>query len=484
MSACTRYACGVIAIALSTWGCGGGETASEDAGSGIECQVDSDCAADERCNLRTNECESTGPGGPTDTGTDADDDEDVGVPPVDTGDPEDTGDEDDVLFPTPDSGPGDDGTSQDTSPEDGGADEDTSDVSPPEDTGEEETGTDATGDGGTTDGGGSGDAGGSFFSGCQSDSECAGYQTCDTATGRCEDSRPSCTTTEDCGTSARCFGGRCVSTCGPFTGCQSGGLSCQSVSTGSGSVDLCLATCTPFSSNTGCSPDTKCAPYFGSNEGLCRGVGRNSVGDSCETDWGEEGCRSGSVCLERRGEKTCQSFCSSSGSPSCGSDAYCTGDFDTARDGSDASDPAGLCLTNCGGLGNTDASTCDSGESCQPESSSEGFCTEQGTVAQDGRCDPENDTYCEVPSACYQTDETEGVCRSACDPTKSESANRCSSGQACVQTSPDYGICLTACSETGSSNASSCPSYRPACYGLDTSRTVTPSSTSGVCGPS
>jgi hypothetical protein len=331
--------------------------------------------------------------------------------------------------------------------------------------------TDTTSDAGDTTADTSTDTGGPAFSGCTTNFDCDGYQTCNTSIGRCEDSRPSCSTDSDC-TSGVCLAGRCAPTCNATNPCQ-GGLDCFDVGLQSGD-GACLAYCgTDGAGNTySCGPDTQCMPYFGIGEGLCRGVGSNATGDTCTDDFGADDCQSGSFCLDDRGTKTCRSFCSASGSPGCSSGDFCRIIF---PDDQDPTNSVGVCEIDCGGIGNTDDTLCPGSEVCQPTSANNGFCTTQGTVAEGGTCYYDGTGYCEVGLTCAAagtnapTDPTEGRCTSLCDPTLTSGNNVCGQGEACIAFADDPGIgaCRTTCDPGVLATSNVCSTSRPRCLPSD-----------------
>jgi hypothetical protein len=480
-------------------------------GGGAECQVDSDCPGfDQKCNLLTHECEEreglsgndTSEDDPEeDTGT-SDDDPDTWMPPEDTDQPppEDTGREDTGTTPE-DTGDDDTGSPIDTGtpdtgmPDTGVPDTGTPDTGTPDtgpidtgivDTGRPDTGTIDTGttDTGTTDTGtpdmGTPDSGTPSFSGCQSDLDCPGTYDCNMSLGRCEDQRNSCTTDSDCsGLTRDCVAGRCATTCN-WTSCSGPGLTCKTI----GSDDYCVDACDTFdgSGTQSCGPDTQCIPFFGSSEGICRGVGQKTDGQTCTDGWGPGDCTTGTICSNRRGHDECVPLCgSSTGAPSCASGEFCASVFTTDGDGNDVPNPAGFCLDNCGGLGSTSNSKCSSRSLvCNPNSASTGYCTKSGTSTAGQSCGDPGSPYCTTDNICLPTTSSSGVCRAKCDPSKSASQNSCGGSEVCLELETGYGFCMTGCSNTGSSFNNICPSDRPYCAGLSSSANTTPSSP-GVC---
>jgi hypothetical protein len=183
------------------------------------------------------------------------------------------------------------------------------------DTGMTDTGTTDTGmtDTGTTDTGMT-DTGTSMYSGCATDLDCDSYQSCNTSLGRCEEARTSCTDDSQCGLTELCYDGRCTADCSNTGSCGTG-LTCVTA----GSDNVCLALCDGLQGgNAQCSPDTQCVPFFGVDLGLCRGVGGSDVGETCTDDFSSSDCQTGSYCVDRRGELTCETMCGANGSPSCG----------------------------------------------------------------------------------------------------------------------------------------------------------------------
>ncbi len=302
------------------------------------------------------------------------------------------------------------------------------------------------------------------FSGCTSDADCDGYQRCDTTLGRCRDTRPTCNVDSDCGTGKICFSGRCTLDCTSNSVACPTGLSCTQI-TNAGDY-ACLAVCDGFqASSNQCGPDTQCVPYYGADLGLCRGVGSNAVGDTCQDDFSADGCQTGSICLQRRGAKTCQSLCAASGTPGCGTGEFCDEVFTNSTD---ATKNAGACFTNCGGYGSTDDTLCASDEGCQPVSSTQGYCVPNGTAQEGDTCTFDGTTNCQADLVCLPTgtdatsnNPTQGVCASYCDPT----ASTCSSGKSCFQVGNDanFGYCETSCDPAQDAASNTCTSGRPRC---------------------
>ena len=491
--------------------------------SGVECHVDSDCPGfDQKCNLLKHKCEEregisgndTSQDDPEeDTGTD--DERDTSPPPEDTEDPPpedtgrddtgtpppDTGEEEDTSQPpvdtgtpetgtpdtgTPDTGVPDTGTPDTGTPDTGPVDTGTPDTGTPDtgtpDTGTPDTGTPDTGTPDTSDGGM--DGGQPSFSGCAFDSDCRGYQTCNKTLGRCEDPRTACTSSSDCSGSRECLFGRCLERCGTFTPCLSQGMTCKTFGSGFGAPSFCVAECDSFdgSGTQTCGPDAQCIPFFGSAEGLCRGVGSKIDGQTCTDDWGPNDCSKGTICSNRRGHKECVPMCgSSSGAPNCASGEFCASVFTTDAAGNDATDPAGFCLDNCGGLGSTSNTKCSSRSLvCNPSSASTGYCTNQGTATANQSCGDPGSPYCQTGLVCLPTSGSSGVCRAKCDPSMSASQNSCGGSEVCLELEPGYGYCMTGCTNVNSSSNNICPIDRPYCAGLTSSANTTPSS-KGVC---
>jgi hypothetical protein len=514
----------LVAIVGVAPGCGSGNP-GEDEGAGVECQVDEDCPEGQTCNLLEEVCqpEDSAPDGGSDEGCEDDsdcpragykcdllsntcveeEDPDTGMPEdVDETDP-DTGLPEDTMPPEDTMSPEDTAPPEDTTPvEDSGMEEDIAvdsgdepeDTSEPTDTLEDsgvdsgtdtsemtDTGTD------TTDSGGQTDTGTPTFSNCSTDADCSGYLVCDTTNGRCEDPRSSCSSPSDCGTGETCIFSKCVSSCGSST-CSRNGLSCETVTFSDGSsADFCLDSCDSFSTSFGsntCGEDTQCMPFFGNEDGVCRGVGSNNVGETCETDYSEDSCAEGSFCVNNRGDKTCKSLCSSFGSPDCSSGEFCNEAFIYDQQYDEASDPAGFCLKDCGGYGNTNDTLCSSStQSCQPESADHGYCTPEGTVSTGGDCGEFGAPYCQTGDICLSTDSSvqNGICRSHCDPSELATLNACDSDEACIGTESDFGYCVTACDFD-----TDCPAGRGDCAGVASSayHTEPSSGEPDVCFPS
>lgn len=466
--------------------CGSEEVADEE-GTGVECTVDSDCPGlDNRCDLASHTC--TGGSGEADSGEGTASGTDTGRAVSDTGHSQ-VPDAEDSGGPAEETGGGEDtGESRDGAANDSGSTETGVDTSPEDVVGEDSSSPDGdvrdsgavdTASPDTASDTGGNDAG-NPFSGCTSDADCSGYLVCDQTLGRCEDPRPRCSSNSDCASSEYCVAGRCLGTCPLIAPCPQG-LECKQFG-GSGGVTLCAADCNTFdgSGSDGCEADRQCVPFFGADDGLCRGVGRNRAGQSCSSDFSADDCREGSFCVENRAEQRCQKLCADSGAPNCGSGAYCADRFTLAADDTAANNPAGFCFDNCGGLGSTDDTLCSSGKACQPDTASEGFCTTSGSVGAGGTCGSPGSPYCETGNYCLPTtSQNQGVCRGACDPNNSEASNVCASGEACVEVDTDFGLCVTMCSDTGGTT-SQCPSERPYCAGVDSSTNTTPS-TPGIC---
>ena len=458
----------------------GGQACDSD----FDCPLPLQCGADGFCvdtggNNDTDAGDTSSPEdtGPSDTGTEDTGSDDTGSDDTGT---TDTGSDDTGVDDTGATDTGATDTGADTGTTDTGADtgQDTGMTDTGADTGQDtgmdagdtafDTGQDAA-DTGTDTGP---DSGPGNFSGCASNLDCDAYQSCNTSLGRCEDMRPACSVDSDCTGGGFCVAGRCAPSCSSSADCD-GGLNCFSLDD-SGTVGACLAFCGTANSGTSysCGPDTQCLPLAGIGEGLCRGVGTNATGDSCTDDYSADDCESGSYCLDDRGTKTCRSFCSASGSPGCATGEFCRILF---PDDEDATNSTGVCEVDCGGLGNTDDSLCSGGEVCQPNSANDGFCTTQGSVAEDGTCYYDGTGYCEVGLSCAPagpdapTDATEGRCTPYCDPTATQGF--CDSSEDCIPflDTPDFGACRTTCNPSEMATDNACGTARPRCLSSDES---------------
>ena len=360
--------------------------------------------------------------------------------------------------------------------------EDTSqeDTRPPEDTGRDST----DGYSEETDSDDEDTTSGTSFSGCESDSDCASYQTCNTDLGRCEDARPSCSSDADCSDGV-CVAGRCAASCqdedptdNTPPSCSNDELTCVTV----GENNVCLTTCDKDNSDfDACAPDSQCLPIQGEDLGICRGVGRKSNGESCSDDFSAGDCQSGSYCLTRRGESQCVPLCYESSQSPCDSGKSCNPIF---PDPETPSKSAGVCETNCGGLGQAQDSLCSGEKACQPTSDSWGICVKPGTAGLDQSCQYSSSPYCETGSSCVPTgpdaavgNATSGMCKSLCDPSNQSS---CPTSETCLKI-PDregIGLCYDKCDPLKATSDNSCSSGRPRCLPVGVNET---SPAAGFC---
>lgn len=326
------------------------------------------------------------------------------------------------------------------------------------------------------------------FSGCTDNSQCAGYQQCNVARGRCEDTRTACTSQAQCAAGQTCMAGRCSDPCTDNTECTDG-LTCFSVD----SQRLCLPSCTDFSATgTDCAPDTHCIPYFGTSGGLCQGTGRKHQGENCLPDGDPDSCQPGHTCVGLGNQRTCQQLCAGEGSPTCSGNAFCEPAF-LGPDDNALTDDAGACLADCKNTaGLPDNSLCPPEHTCVNSSyTDKSFCVADNGGGLDAPCSfNDTDNGCAIGLGCLAGghgatigEPETGVCTNTCK--LDQNPTGCTDGYTCIQRSngdtPQDGVCVKSCDPHKPSATNGCPDGRNRCM-PETDHAVPP--VAGICSPS
>ena len=242
-----------------------------------------------------------------------------------------------------------------------------------------------------------------------------------------------CSSADDCLTNRVCD--PATRTCVPY---QCGGpdeLSCAAnqacVGQSEGAtVGACYAGCTPFAA--ACSNGGECVPVLLDNAaGACVGRGTAAEGQACTQTSLSTGCAAGSLCVQNRCVRQCDTFAES---PGCDSPQSCTG------------------LSLCAEV-NGDAAAV--GQDCTAPSEQGTYCGEDGGSWR-GLCRPTG---------------ADLVCSKMCRTTGTD----CATGEQCRQFSasiPELGLCVavSACDDGGANHADC-----DACLSAETA-------TAGCCG--
>lgn len=185
-------------------------------------------------------------------------------------------------------------------------------------------GSSAGGTGGSSTGGSAGTGGtGGIGSSCQNPDDCSNPTTmvCDPGTGTCQN--------DECLSSGSCPGSDV---------CMSQG----------GAAGACYPSCTPFTSNPGCSNNYQCVRYADNDSaGYCVAEGTATEGQSCTLSSINSGCAAGMLCVKEANGAVCRTLCHYfSSNPSCPSAQACALNSVCSVSGGDSANIGQSCASN------------------------------------------------------------------------------------------------------------------------------------------